>query len=234
MSREVRGQYLKDKFKYMSKRELASYIQKRRFTDLADWWTIANEVGVSDKSLRRIMRQEGLEPNSKGGAINPHNATRNDLIIKTFKEYAERREPISQQGIADIVTRAGFPVNRGTVNGVIDRAREQALLPKAESVVPLKRRVNYAFVGNFSGPGKPEGLPPRTPELLSRGRVSYDALGHGMCRYTPSEEAPFFFCGEAVTDHRSWCNDCYENIIRRPVDPSKEASTQRASNALAA
>lgn len=236
MIRQVRGQYLKDKFSSMSRRDLALYAEKRRFTDLADWHDIANEIGLSDKSLRRIMAQEGIEHRSKGGIVNPKNVARNELIIKTVKDYAERRELISQQGIADVVTRAGFPVNRGTVNGVIDRAREQGLLPQAVEYLPNRgpKKVNYRFVGPYSGPGKPEGLPPRTPELLAKARVSYDALKQGMCKYTPSEEGPFFFCGEAVTTHRSWCNDCYENIIRRPITEDKAKASQRALDALAA
>lgn len=239
MSREVRGQYLKNKFKDMSRHSIATFIHDKRFNQDWSWHDIELETGLSEKSMRRLLRQAGLPGASIAKGINIKNAKRNELILTIVKDHAERNELISQQGIADLVTAAGFPVTRGTVNGVIDRAKEHGeLTSEYEEVKPIgtknRKKVNYGFVGPYSGPGKPDGLPARTPELLIKGRVSYDALQQGMCKYTPSEEGPFFFCGEAVTSHRSWCNDCYENIIKRPITEDKAKASRRAFEALAA
>lgn len=219
---------LMDKFKTMSKKQLAGYIHRRRFIELAEWPELEVEIGLSDRSMRRILKIEGFESTNAVPSSTLKNVSRNQMIIKVIKDAAAENRVISQQGVADAVTAAGFPVNRGTVNGVIDRAREHGLLPPDwDKTKPrITKRVNYGFIGPYTGPGKPEGLPPRTPELLSRGRVPHDQLAIGGCRYTPSEEAPFLFCGEAVTNQSSWCNHCYQNIIRRQPDGTKKETSK--------
>ncbi len=237
MSREVRGQYLKDKFKTMSRHALGTYIHRRRFIENLDWYDIESEVGLSEKAMRRLLRQAGLYGGSVAKGISTKNAKRNEKIIEVVRQAALRGEKLSQQKIADTVSAAGFPVNRSTVNAVLDRARGNGELTseyeEVKAKAGVKKRVNYAFVGQ-QGPGTPEGLPPRTPELLARGRVSYDDLGPKMCRYTPSEEAPFLFCGEAVTGKGSWCKDCRPLIYRKPADVHQAKTSQRTLEALAA
>jgi hypothetical protein len=109
------------------------------------------------------------------------------------------------------------------VNGVLGRhlkSTGEDLRLGADRPKRLMKRVNKSF--NYpASPGTqykvakailPEPLPPRTPELLAFGRVSYDDLRPNMCRYTPTEEAPFFFCGEDPTRNPDFYDATYEYL----------------------
>jgi hypothetical protein len=249
MVSEVRGQYLKGKFKHMTRRELAVHLNNRRNVEKMSWWDIEVEVGLSDKALRRIMRLEGFGLEDFR-YVNTKNAERNQFIIDRINAKIAAGQEINQQELADEVTKAGWPSNRKVVNGVIDRARESGLISREFDALKSGKnygprgasgrgKVSYGFMGsNRIGPGEPEGLPPRTPELLAKGRVAFDDLTPSMCRYTPSEDAPFFFCGEAVTGglHTSipWCKDCLENIIRRPPHGNQKKTSEGEAEAFAA
>lgn len=241
MSWKVRFKEKKGKYASMTDAELAAAVWELRFTEKKIWEDIEKLVGADSKTLIATLRRNGYDPLTLTHS-DIRNIGRNECIIKHARACKDTGTYKSQQGIADLVSEEGFTCNRAVVNGVLDRLLKSTgedLRPGSDRPKRMVKRINKAF-NSPARPGTqysvakaivPEPLPPRTPELLAFGRVSYDDLRPNMCRYTPTEEAPFFFCGEATMHGKSWCRDCYENRIRKPAE---EASPQRENKALAA
>ena len=61
----------------------------------------------------------------------------------------------------------------------------------------------------------------RNPEWDTRARVAFESLGADRCRYTPSEEPPYLFCGEPAVPGKAWCKNCMENIVYHKEEGGK-------------
>lgn len=208
--------------------KLAQQISKFR-EDKKNWIEVQERFGLGKRAAINLLCRAKLPFQFHPYPGGKHDPERNKLILEFV--MSPEGQGMTQDEIASHLARVHdrADINRGVVNGVIARARYQGLPvpPKRCGVGPngsrkppatakQKRSAGFFFTEG-EGP-KEVALPPRTPELLAKGRVSYDDLRPGTCRYTPNAEAPYFFCGEAVGfkpngTRRSWCDDCFHNII---------------------
>ena len=215
MSNQVSRPTINGKYSGFDDQKLAEVMHKMRH-DYTLWEDIAAEVGLSITWCRHIFNESGLTDIDTGRS-NLSTFKRNARIKEIANEHHARGVYISGTAIAAIMTDEGFKkVNRKVVDGVLHRARKhgETVPPLNEAPTAILARLCSRKSGMESLPLDP--IPPRTPELLALGRVSWDDISAGQCRYTPNEEAPYFFCGEAVMKPGSaWCKDCYDNRIRR-------------------
>jgi hypothetical protein len=200
------------------------------------WSEIAAEIGFSSFWCRKIFEDSGYaDVNTNGSHIST--VVRNARILEIANYNYDKKIRVSDLGLADLMKAEGFlSVTRQVVAGVLFRARKAGVrCPPANDVPKSWKSAQNRSNSAYSPFGfVPQGLelqpiPPRTPELLAKGKVSWDDLKPSMCRYTPNEDAPFFFCGEAVIARSSWCQDCYDRIIKRTPE---ETATARRNNAL--
>jgi len=217
MSWKVRTKERLGKYRNMKEEDVARGVFDLRYTDRMSWQAIGRLVGLNGKSITRLLERHGYEL-QEGPLPDPSKAARNERIIEIANDNYRAGIHISGTGIADLMKLEGWDVNRDIVEGVIFRARKNG-----RQVPPVGEASNAYKARACNAHNRPPGametypLPPRTPELLAKAKVSYEALKPSMCQYTPNEEAPFFFCGEAAMPRKSWCKDCYERIIRRDL-----------------
>jgi len=62
---------------------------------------------------------------------------------------------------------------------------------------------------------KPKPLPPPRPEIV--GRVTFQDLEPGMCKFPVGNEAPFMFCAAPAVEGKPYCSDCCRVAYSAPV-----------------
>lgn len=232
MTWKVRTKERLGKYNGLSDQELAADIYARRYIHHEDWPPIAKEVGINKTRLLHILREQGYDTSySTNGVIK--NIARNQFILNTLNESHAAGIHLTDYAIAKRATDAGFKkVTPQVVYGVVVRARKAGIkVPSDADRKAAKPRCKAQKSGATGDgriaakqhPWRPQGtgkvflvepIPPRTPELLARGRVSWDDLRPFTCRYTPSEESPFLFCGEKAIPSESWCQDCKPLLVK--------------------
>jgi hypothetical protein len=234
MSSQVSPGKCNAKYQDMSNEDLALAMQKMRF-NFSKWTEIGEEIGYSSVWCRKIFEDSGLDDVSVVGA-QIKTAVRNARILAIVNDNHKNGVRVSDLGVADQMKAEGFlGITRSVVSSVLYRARKAGVeCPPANDVPKKWRSAQSRSNSDFSPFGfVPQGLevqpiPPRTPELLAKGKVTFEQLTSNGCRYTPNEDGPFLFCGEAVSPGKSWCQDCYDRIIKRPPEEAAKARRNHA------
>lgn len=205
----------------------------------AKWSDVEQQCGLSKRDAVILLRKFKFRTVFYGNGSKGREEERNKLILDFVNSRGGQSK--TQQEVAEYFASIGRPdINRGVVNGVVARARYSGLI-ESRKECEVGRNGSSRIPTRLYPPGsfvKPSSLPPRTPELLARGKVLWVDLEPRGCRYTPTEEPPYLYCGatqeydEKRRQFRSWCKDCYEKIIKRPEDEflceaDEEAPTQR-------
>lgn len=231
MGWKVRYKERTGKYAQLPPEEQAKLIYTWRYTEHKTWVEIGKLIELSGSAAAKLMQRHGYDllEAPKGSILKF--AARNAKIMEIANDnYANGIS--SELSIVDAMKEAGYDgVTVQVVRAVIYRAREAGRpAPPAKDIIRKpKPSGGHPWAGQGIPGLEPEPLPPRTPELMVKARVPWESVGELMCRYTPSEESPFMFCGEPVMAHSSWCQDCYDRIIKRPPE---EAAKARRNNAL--
>lgn len=204
--------------------EIAKKIAKLR-EDNEYWYVIQERFGMAREKAITVCRKYGFY-NLRGKSpslAGRSDKDRNKLILDYVNSEEGKKK--TQEKVAEYFMNNGRPdINRGVVNGVIARARNSGLTvpPKRYGIgpsgSPKKSKKMGAMQEDDGLIRKTYELPPRTPELLARGRIVFEDLTPGACRYTPSENQPFLYCGEPAQlqpngRFTSWCEHCATQIV---------------------
>lgn len=224
MGWKVRYKERTGKYAQLPEAEQAKLAYTWRYTDHVGWKEIGERLELSASASSKLMQRHGYDLIEAPAGSSLKFAARNSMIMQIANDNFEKGIS-SELAIVDAMKQAGYEgVTNQVVRAVIYRAQlaGRKAPPMRDSLKKRKPSDDHPWA---AGPTNlmTHPIPPRTPELLARGRVSWDDLDQFMCRYTPSEDSPFKFCGEPVMAHSNWCRDCYDNIIKRPPEEAAKA-----------